>query len=251
MAALKQQIFHVKRLFAPGSGRIAHVEKDTKLKPADYDAWYETPRGRWIGGTEYGLLKAMLRPEAKDSLIDIGCGTGYFTRRLAGDMSGLVVGIDPDEEALRFARAHAVRDEVYQSEKGEALPFADGEFDYSVSVTVLCFIPDEHAAVGEMLRVARKRFAIGLLNRHSLLWRDKGRDGGKGAYRGAHWHTPAEARNLFDGLPVRNLRLRSAIVLPGGGSVARVVENLWPARWCLGAFLCISGDVARIPSGCT
>lgn len=210
---------------------------------AEYDAWYDTPRGRWIGGTEYALLKAMLRPEAKASLIDIGCGTGYFTRRLARDMSGRVVGIDPDEEALCFARSHAVRGEVYQNAKGEALPFADGEFDFSVSVAALCFIPDERAAVREMLRVTRKRFAIGLLNRRSLLWRDKGRDGGKGAYRGAHWHTPAQARALFDGLPVRNLRLRSAIVMPGGGSVARFVERLWPARWCLGAFLCLSGEV--------
>lgn len=221
------------------------MDKDTSMKPADYDAWYDTQRGCWIGGTEYMLLKAMLRPEAKASLIDIGCGTGYFTRRLARDMSGRVVGIDPDEEALRFARAHAVRDEVYQNAKGEALPFADGEFDFSVSVAALCFIPDERAAVREMLRVTRKRFAIGLLNRHSLLRRDKGRDGGKGAYRGAHWHTPAEVRALFDGLPVRDLRIRSTIVLPGGGSVARIVESVWPTRWCLGAFLCVSGGVVR------
>lgn len=214
-------------------------------RAADYDAWYETPRGRWIGGVEYALLKAMLRPEKDAPLIDIGCGTGYFTRRLARDMSGRIVGIDPDEQALRFARAHAVRDEVYRIARGEMLPFADGEFDFSVSVAALCFIPDEHAAVREMLRVTRKRFVVGLLNRHSLLWRDKGRDGGKGAYRGAHWHTAAEARALFGGLPVRDLQLRSAIVLPSGGRVARFVERLWPQRWLFGAFLCVSGKVAR------
>ena len=138
-----------------------------------------------------------------------------------------------------------MRDEVYVNAKGEALPFEDVAFDFSVSVAALCFIPVERAAVREMRRVTRKRFAIGLLNRHILLWRDKGRDGGRGAYRGAHWHTAAEARALFDGLRVRNLQLRSAIVLPSGGRVARIVECLWPARWLCGAFLCVSGEVAR------
>ncbi|MDZ4405344.1 class I SAM-dependent methyltransferase [Prosthecobacter sp.] len=213
------------------------------LKPEDYDAWYQTPRGRWIGAAEFALLKRMLRPEQDASLIDIGCGTGYFTRLLAKEVSGELVGIDPDEESLGFARAHAVRDERYENARGEALPFADGAFDFSVSVAALCFIPDERQAVREMLRVTKKRFAIGLLNRHSLLWRDKGRGGGKGAYQGAHWHTAAEVRALFAGLPVTNLQLRSAIVLSGGGIMARLVERLWPTRWLCGAFLCVSGEV--------
>lgn len=219
------------------------------MKPEDYDAWYQTPRGRWIGETEFALLKVMLRPEENASLIDIGCGTGYFTRLLAREVRGEVVGIDPDEESLRFARAHAVHAERYENARGEALPFADGAFDFSVSVAALCFIPDERQAVREMLRVTRKRFAIGLLNRHSLLWQQKGRDGGKGAYQGAHWHTAAEVRALFAGLPVTNLQLRSVIVLPGGGRIARLVERVWPRRWLCGAFLCVTGEVAPAQIG--
>lgn len=208
-----------------------------------YDAWYQTPRGCWIGKTEFALLMGMLRPERDASLIDIGCGTGYFTRLFAREMHGEVMGIDPDEESLRFARAHAARGERYENGRGEALPFADGAFDFSVSVAALCFIPDERQAVREMLRVTKKRFAIGLLNRHSLLWRDKGRGGGKGAYQGAHWHTAEEARALFVGLPVTNLQLRSAIVLPGAGRIARLLERIWPHRWLCGAFLCVSGEM--------
>lgn len=217
----------------------------SEARVREYDAWYDTPRGRWIGETEFTLLKSMLKPEEDASVIDIGCGTGYFTRLLANELRGELVGIDPDEESLRFARAHAARDERYENARGEALPFADGAFDYSLSVAALCFIPDERQAVCEMLRVTRKRFAIGLLNRHSLLWLDKGRDGGKGAYRGAHWHTAAEVRALFAGLPVTNLQLCSAIVLSGGGIMARLIERMWPSRWLCGAFLCVTGEVVR------
>ena len=63
----------------------------------EYDAWYQTMRGRWIGETEFTLLKRMLKPEPDASLIDIGCGTGYFNRLLARKMRGRVVGVDPDE----------------------------------------------------------------------------------------------------------------------------------------------------------
>jgi protein-L-isoaspartate O-methyltransferase len=46
------------------------------MNPADYDAWYDTPRGRWIGDTEYALAARLLAPQAGDSLLDVGCGTG-------------------------------------------------------------------------------------------------------------------------------------------------------------------------------
>jgi SAM-dependent methyltransferase len=213
-------------------------------RAAAYDAWYQTPRGRWIGETEFALLRAMLRPEPQASLLDVGCGTGYFTRHFARELGGEVVGIDPDEASLRFARAHAVRGERYKMARGEALPFTDCSFDFSVSVAALCFIPDERQAVREMLRVTRKRFALGLLNRHSLLWRQKGRGSNQGAYQGAHWHTAEEAQALFIGLPVTNLQLRSAVVLPGGSRVARLVERVWPRRWLCGAFLCVTGRLA-------
>lgn len=94
-----------------------------------------------------------------------------------------------------------------------------------------------------MLRVTRKRFAIGLLNRHSLLHLQKGSAGGSGSYRSAHWHTAGELRALFDGLSAVNLTFTFAVYLPDGGSIARSVERLIPHRLPLGAFVAVAGDV--------
>lgn len=31
------------------------------MHPGDYDAWYATPRGRWVGETEYALAARLLK----------------------------------------------------------------------------------------------------------------------------------------------------------------------------------------------
>ena len=168
------------------------------MQPADYDAWYRTPRGSWVGETEYNLLRRMLAPQPGESMLDVGCGTGYFTRKFSAAGKLAVTGIDPDVASLVYAGSHSVSGERYVGGSALALPFADRQFDLSISVTALCFVRERQQALREILRVTRKRFVIGLLNRHSLLYLQKGRAGGKGAYRGAHWHTAAE---MASGMP--------------------------------------------------
>ena len=214
---------------------------------AAYEAWYHTARGAWIGDIEFGLLRRLLRAERGGSLLDVGCGTGYFTRRFAAEAGLRATGLDPDRAWLEFARAHGAGSETYCLGRAEGLPFADRSFDCAISVTALCFVADQRAAVREILRVTRKRFAVGLLNRNSLLYLQKGRHGGIGAYRGAHWHTGEEIRVLFRGLPAANLALRSAVVLPDGGLLARGIERLVSRRVLVGGFIVAAGDVAHQP----
>lgn len=221
------------------------------MTPERYDAWYGTPRGAWIGELEYRLLRELLAPLPGLSVIDVGCGTGYFTRRFA--LAGhRVTGVDADPSMLAFARAHAAAGERYVLGDARALPFGDREFDYCVSVAALCFIREEFQAMREMLRVTRRRLALGLLNRRSLLYLQKGRHGGSGAYRGAHWHTAAEVRELLARVAPAAPELRFAVFLPSGGRVARALETIAPGRLPFGAFLAVSIElnaVSAAPSG--
>ncbi len=208
------------------------------MSPEQYDAWYDTPRGAWIGGIEYAQLHALLAPRKGETLLDVGCGTGYFTRRFAGTAA---IGADRDIAALRHAAGKGGA--AYVAADGRRLPFADRSFDLVIGVASLCFMADARRALAEMLRVARRRVALGLLNRRSLLWLDKGRGGGRGAYRGAHWHTRREVLDLFAGQPAGALTLRSAIVLPGGGACSRGLEP-WLSRLlpACGAFMAVAAD---------
>jgi SAM-dependent methyltransferase len=213
------------------------------MDPAAYDAWYATPRGRWIGETEYALAARQLAAQPGDSLLDVGCGTGWFTRRAAAD-DLLVTGLDPNSVWLDYARSHSSPALNWVDGDARALPFADASFDQVLSIAALCFVDDERQAVAECVRVSRRRFAIGWLNRTSLLYRQKGRGGGSGAYRGARWHTSGEVRALFTGLPVCNLKLRSAIFLPSGMHCARWLEQLLPDGLPWGGLLLATGEKA-------
>lgn len=82
------------------------------MTPEDYDVWYHAPRGRWIGEIEYRLLRRLLAPAAGESLINVGCGTGYFTWRFAVD-GHAVSGIDPDPSMLEVAQAKRAAGEGY------------------------------------------------------------------------------------------------------------------------------------------
>ena len=211
------------------------------MNPAEYDAWYDTPRGRWIGETEYALAARGLAAEPGDSLLDVGCGTGWFTRRAAADEL-VATGLDPNPAWLDYARAHSGPALSWVEGDARALPFADASFDHVLSIAALCFVEDERQAVAEIVRVAKRRFVVGWLNRNSLLYREKGRDGGSGAYRGARWHTVAELRELFSGLPVQGLKLRSAIFLPSGTRLGHCVEKCLPAVLPLGGMLLVAGE---------
>lgn len=205
--------------------------------PAAYETWYHTLRGRWIGDREFILLRNLSGAEAGDSLLDVGCGTGYFSRHFA--RLGLAVsGIDPDLETLKFARTQgeAVN---YMQGNALALPFSDNAFDRTIAVTSLCFIDDPVQALRELWRVTRHALVLGLLNRHSLLhWRKQG----QGSYLGARWDTPGEV--VKEWLPVLSPApgetvLRSAVFLPQGTRMAQWSEQRLPGTLPWGGFLAV------------
>jgi SAM-dependent methyltransferase len=214
------------------------------MKPAEYDAWYDTPRGRWIGETELRLLAHLLGPLPGLTLLDVGCGTGWFTRAFA-DHADRIVGLDVDADNLAFARSRASGHEVYVRADAARLPFADGAFDAAISVTALCFVNRWQDALAEIARVSRARFAIGLLHRCSALWLSRGRTGSAGAYSGAHWHTGAEIKEALRVLPVRNVRIGYAVFDPAASNISRMLERVVPSRVPLGSFLAVAADVAR------
>lgn len=204
--------------------------------PAEYDSWYRTPRGHWISEQEFALLLRLLNPREHDRLLDVGCGTGHFTRRFA--RAGLAVtGVDPDPAMLDYAHKHSGGIE-YLEASAETLPFTDEQFDYCTAITSLCFVNNPVKALQEMWRVSKHGLLLGLLNRHSLLYRQKA---GKGAYAGARWDTLADVLDWLNqgGIPAVHYQVKSAIFYPRGGKLGRLIEKVIPAFLPWGGFLAV------------
>ena len=210
------------------------------MRAEEYDRWYETSRGQWISQLEYSLVCDALEVRPGQSLLDVGCGTGWFTRKFSDDPRLRVTGLDIDSTRLDVGRSKDPRS-TYVRADAQRLPFLDNAFDRVVSITALPFIADWPHAIAEIVRVSRGRFALGLLNRHSLLWREKGRGEGVGAYRGAHWHTAGEITAVLRKLPASAIRTQSCVFMPSGGACARALEFMMPRSIPVGAFLVVSG----------
>ena len=206
------------------------------MDPDKYDAWYQTKKGAWFSALEFKLIKQLLRPMEGASLLDVGCGTGHFSRRFA--KTGLdVTGLDPDAKMLAYAEKHS-SNITYRSGTAEHIPFPDNSFDHVIAITSLCFIDDPVQAIKEMWRVTNNKLILGLLNKNSLLCKQKQN---KGSYMGARWDNRQDVENWLKILDVQPATspYSSAINIPSANVVARAVEYLVPRHFLYGGFLAI------------
>ncbi len=97
------------------------------------------------------------RNAMEDSCLDVGCGGGFLSEEFA--RAGFrVTGIDPAEEALEAARAHAAESGLaidYRVGTGEAIPFPDGSFDVVLCCDVLEHVRDLEKVIEEVARVLK------------------------------------------------------------------------------------------------
>jgi SAM-dependent methyltransferase len=104
------------------------------------------------------VLAAMraIAPWAGRTVVDLGCGTGYWLRRYAGEAAS-VIGIEPDPGLRAVARqtAAALRGADVLAGSAERLPLADGSADLVHARFAYFFPPGVDAGLLEVLRVLR------------------------------------------------------------------------------------------------
>ncbi|CAM4027890.1 malonyl-ACP O-methyltransferase BioC [Vibrio neonatus] len=88
-------------------------------------------------------------------ILDVGCGTGYFTEKLLA-RGAQVVALDLSSQMLQQARLRCQARATYCLGDAEALPFAEHHFDYVVSSLALQWCSDLSVPATELLRVCKQ-----------------------------------------------------------------------------------------------
>jgi ubiquinone/menaquinone biosynthesis C-methylase UbiE len=127
-----------------------------------YEGWFETPAGRMIDREETALLRSILPEGDGKSFLDVGCGTGHFSRVMISH-GYRVFGSDLSVAMLKEA---ANRDGGrYFLCDAHALSHRDRSFDVVGTFTLLEFVQNPQRVVAEMMRVSRKTVLIAFLNK--------------------------------------------------------------------------------------
>jgi SAM-dependent methyltransferase len=132
-----------------------------------YESWYGSGKGRRVDRAERALLDWMLaRLPRTERVLEVGCGTGHFSRYLA--LRPLrVVGLDRSPAMLTVLRNGEPRILGVHAD-AHRLPFRDRAVDAVLLVTSLEFLEDPRRALAEAARVSRQGLMLLVLNRWSL-----------------------------------------------------------------------------------
>lgn len=124
----------------------------------DYDAWYTQKKGSFVDEVETNLAFKLIEIKKGMKILDVGCGTGNFSVKLA-NMGCKVTGIDISNEMLNVAKKKSNEQnldiEFFNMDIND-LKFEDNSFDVAFSMTAFEFIEDAKKALEELFRVVKK-----------------------------------------------------------------------------------------------
>lgn len=138
------------------------MEAYYERRAPEYDDWWRgtglfADRHRPGWHTEAGALTGTLEALPSARTLDVACGTGFLTRHLPGEITGL----DQSESMLELARAKLPTAEFIRAEALE-LPFADDSFERLFTSFFFGHLeePDRTAFLREARRVASELVVV-------------------------------------------------------------------------------------------
>jgi ubiquinone/menaquinone biosynthesis C-methylase UbiE len=134
---LENEIIHGRYLAQAGAGEVWN---------------WESPAGRERWKRRVGILTSGIRPGM--NILELGCGTGYFTKELTG-FGANITAIDVSPELLEIAEKTVTTPSVtFLIENAFQMTFTDASFDMVIGSSVLHHL-DVERAIPEIYRVLK------------------------------------------------------------------------------------------------
>jgi len=206
----------------------------------NYDQWYSTSVGDTYDREEKSAVLQFLPPaEPGDRLLDVGCGTGHWSRFFLSQGYD-VVGVDISLSMTRNAQKKCLNKTSFMVANASSLPFEKASFNIVTAMATLEFISNTESSVAEMLRCTKPdgSVIIGTLNKLAPINRDRIVKN-KEPYASAHLFSPAELRHLLASFGL--VRIRVSVNEPKPTHV-KPLREIWdkfalPWKQPTGAFI--------------
>ena len=156
-------------------------QADQKLQQ-EFNQWAAAGRGDEMEDHHSDITDqtlAVMKIVPGDRILDLGCGTGWASRRMSRmATAGEVVGLDVADEMLRRAEESSagVANVRYVWGSAEKIPFPDEQFTKVLSVESFYYYADQGKALDELHRVMATGGELFILinlykdNHYSLRW---------------------------------------------------------------------------------
>jgi ubiquinone/menaquinone biosynthesis C-methylase UbiE len=134
-----------------GWARYQTAEEMELNRKYEYEPEFFPLISKWLG----------LSPRPPSVVVDVGCGSGYFTKIIARctEGKGKIVGIDPDRklllEAEKISKRNRISNVQFKAGNIWKIPLESNYADLVVTHVVLSNIPRQLDAILEMKRVAK------------------------------------------------------------------------------------------------
>jgi ubiquinone/menaquinone biosynthesis C-methylase UbiE len=118
------------------------------------------------------LLYNYLELKRGQTVVDVGCGTGSFSRILGNGIKfqGKVIGVDKNKRLLSVAKKITKKQGIpsdtvsYKEGSAESLPFSDNYADRVVCQMLLWIVKDRAKVIDEMIRICKPKGLVGAID---------------------------------------------------------------------------------------
>ncbi len=169
----------------------------------EYDNWFD--ENEQIYQAEIKALQRFI-PDVGLG-IEIGVGTGRFALPL-----GIKIGIEPSENMVKIAKQRNI---ATCQGTGEFLPFCNGQFDFVLLVTVVCFVDNLAQFFHEVSRVIKTdgKIIVGFIDKNSDLGKiyESRKDTNK-FYRQAHFYSVSDIKTHIQHAGFSNFKFSQTIL---------------------------------------